>query len=206
MNGSTLYPGYSGIERRRHKVPPYFGEERRSSTGDSRALNDEAFLLRRAATGDREAFVRLYDRFVDQVFRYVYFNVGDRSIAEQLTSRVFMSAWRGLQREAQAELSFGSWLFRLAHNTVADYGKVSTPPAQEDDGRDESRLVLQKEPVSALARLDDDQRQVVILRFLVGYNTEQVAQILGKQPAAIRTLQHRGLDGLGVILRKGAEK
>jgi RNA polymerase sigma-70 factor (ECF subfamily) len=206
MNGSTLSPGYSGIERRRHGVLPYFGEERRSSVADSHALDDEAFLLRRAATGDREAFVRLYDRFVDQVFKYIYFNVGHRSVAEQLTARVFMSVWQGLQQGAHANLSFGTWLYRLAHDVVAVYRQVPTKPAQEGDGREESRLSQQKESVSALAQLADEQRQVLILRFLVGCNTEQVAQILGKQPAAIRTLQHRGLDGLGAILRKGAEK
>jgi RNA polymerase sigma-70 factor (ECF subfamily) len=132
--------------------------------------------------------------------------VGRRSVAEQLTAQVFMSAWRGLQQNTHAKLSFRTWLYRLARHGVADFREVPTPPAHQGDGQEEPGLSLQKEPVSALAQLADDQRQVLILRFLVGYNTEQVAEILGKQPAAIRTLQHGALDGLGAILRKGAEK
>lgn len=205
MNGFASYSGYSGIERRRHTVFPYFGEERRSSVRNNRALDDEAFLMERAATGDREAFVRLYDRFVDQVFKYVYFNVGRRSVAEQLTAEVFLSAQRELQQTGPARPSFGTWLYRLARDAVASYREISTL-APGDKGREESKRSLQKETVGALEQLADEQRQVIILRFLVGYTTEQVAEILGKQPAVIRTLQHRGLGGLGAILRKGAEK
>ncbi len=205
MNGFASYSGYSGIERRRRRVLPYFGGERRTSVANSHVLN-EAFLLQRAAAGDREAFVRLYDRFVDQVFRYTYYNVGQRAVAEQLTARVFMSAWREIQQNASAKLSFSTWLYRLAHDVIADYRAVPTPPSPGGDTREEPKPLLQKGTAGALAQLPDEQRLVLILRFVVGQDTEQVAEILGKQPATIRTLQHRALSGLGAILRKGAEK
>jgi RNA polymerase sigma-70 factor (ECF subfamily) len=207
MNGSTLYPGYPGIERRRHHVLPYFGEERRSSTPSSRGLGDEAFLLRRAVSGDREAFARLFDRFIDPVYKYVYFNVGDQSLAEQLTARVFMSAWQQLQRETRVQPPLGAWLYRLAHTAIAEQRHVETVSEYRgDDGRGDLTPSAEKEPVRALAQLGDEQRQVLVLRFLVGCTTEQVAQILGRPAAAIRSLQHRGLSGLGGILGKGAEK
>ncbi len=207
MNGSTLYPGYPGIERRRHHVLPYFGEERRSSIPYGRGFYDEAFLLRRAGTGDHEAFAKLFDRFIDPVYKYIYFNVGDQSLAEQLTARVFMSAWQQLQQDTRAQSPFAGWLYRLAHTAIAEQRHAeAVSEYQGYKGRGELTPSAEKEPFRALAQLGDEQRQVLVLRFLVGCTTEQVAQILGKPLAAIRSLQYRGLSGLGGILGKGAEK
>ncbi len=205
MNGSTLYSGYPDIERR-HTVVPYFGEERRSSAANSKLVYDEAFLLRQASTGNREAFARLYDRYVDKIYKYIYFNVGDRSITEELTARVFMNAWRGLEQDKQARPSLSAWFYRLAHDVLVEYGERRALPESSPSGGHKDAPFSGKGPLAALHQLSNEPRQVLILRFLVGYNTEQVAQILGKPPAAIRAMQHRGLAELGGILHKGAER
>ncbi len=207
MNGSTLSSGYPGIERRRRHVLPYFGEERRSSVPPGRGLDDEAFLFQRAVAGDQKAFAKLFDRFIDPVYKYIYFNVGNQSLAEQLTARVFMSAWQRLRQGTRVQLSPGAWFYRLAHIAIAEHSHVEIASEYRgNDGHGEATPSAEKEPLTALAQLGDEQRQVLVLRFMVGCTTEQIAQILGKQPAAIRSLQYHGLNGLGGILGKGAEK
>jgi RNA polymerase sigma-70 factor (ECF subfamily) len=213
MNESTLY--LEG-ERRIQAGSAYRGKERRSPGRAN--VNEERALVQRAIRHDREAFARLYDRFVDKIFRYIYYKVGTRAEAEDLTAQVFMKAWEAIGHYQWMDRPFAAWLYRIAHNIVVDYFRTrrdvssldEMPFIEEENAASLEELTQQHMTADvlrrAISRLTQDQQRVIILRFLEGYSTEQVAQILDKQPGAVRTLQHRALAGLSNIFRKGSER
>lgn len=171
----------------------------------------ESELIERAVSGDPDAFATLYDAYIEQIYRFIFFRVGDEPTAEDLTSQVFIKAWDNLSGYQMRGLPFSAWLFRIARNTVIDYYRtfkettslefeaIAKPDPEGDmDERIERRLQAEEVRL-ALQKLTEDQRQVLTLRFIEGFSTEEVAQIMGKRPGAIRALQMRGLQALAEI-------
>lgn len=165
-----------------------------------------------AIAGDAEAFARLYESYGDQIYRFIFYRVGDHQTAEDLTSQVFFKAWDNLDRYQLRGLPFGAWLLRIARNTVVDYYrtfKETTPleraaitqpdPAMNVAGEVERRLEAEWLQ-TVMQDLTDDQRQVLTLRFIEGMSTPEIAQTLGKREGAIRALQMRGLQALAELI------
>ena len=201
MQNSSLYQ-----EERRQVAPSKVG-----------AAKEERGLVRRAAARDARAFARLYDRYVDKIFRYIFYKVGSRTDAEDLTAQVFLKAWEAIGRYRITERPFSAWLYRIAHNLVVDHFRVQrnvlsiddvpqpeTPAADLDDLA-QSHLTADTLK-RAISRLTTDQGRVIILRFIEGYSTEEVALLMGKGEGAIRTLQHRALASLQRIFHRGSEQ
>src|SRR5512136_42362 len=139
---------------------------------------DEAELVRHVvATRDPDAFGQLYQLYIDRIGRYVYYKVGVREEAEDLTEQVFLKAWESMQGFRGEPVAFPVWIFRLAHNLVIDYHRThrqttglhdfieDTQPLPEDvvGARLDSEMLR-----GAIAHLTDEQQQVVILRFIHG--------------------------------------
>ncbi|TAK13564.1 MAG: sigma-70 family RNA polymerase sigma factor [Anaerolineae bacterium] len=173
-------------------------------------LRDEAKLVRAAKAGDPNAFGLLYDAYVDRLYRFVYYRVSDEPLAEDLTSRVFLKAWENLQGYRDRGLSFGAWLFSIARNTVIDHYRTikqeqsletAGPLVDEEDPESLLRRTQQGDQLAnALRQLTDDQREVLVLKFIEGYDTNEIAGFVGKKPGAVRALQMRGLQALERIL------
>ncbi len=165
-----------------------------------------------AINGDSDAFAKLYDAYVDRLYRFVFFRVGNEQVAEDLTSQVFLKAWENLGRYEIRGLSFGAWLFRIARNLVIDHyrtRKVHMP--LDDDAFVNSHPALTAEGGmdaefeaewlrSAMKQLTDDQKTVLTLKFIEGLDTAEIAQVMGKRQGAIRALQLRGLQALADII------
>lgn len=177
------------------------------------SLQDERDLVQQARRGDPDAFGLLYDQYVDRVYRFIYYRVSDVPLAEDLTSRVFLRAWEHLPNYRDRGLSFGSWLFSIARNSVIDHYRTARPEqaleaagAVPDQGADPEEALsasLQSDRLAeALQQLTDEQREVLVLKFIEGYSTEEVARLMDKQPGAIRALQMRGLQALERVLDK----
>lgn len=161
---------------------------------------------------NRQAFLELYDRFVDRIYRYTHCSVGDATTAEELTAQVFLKAWQAMGRYPIGERAFGNRLYRIAHETVVDYfltqrsgaqreGRVQASTDAEDAAaRSHMTEILQR----AIVGLTREQHQVIILRFLEGYSTVEVAHVMGQHQNAVRSLQHRALVALSQMLRVSA--
>jgi len=170
----------------------------------------EPLLVARAAQRDREAFSQLYDLYFDRIYRFVRLKVNDQADAEDVTSKVFLNAWRSIDRfSPKHDTSFVAWLFRLAHNALIDSyrrgydvvsldastafqlsGSSATPEADL-----EWRLTIMTLQ-QALSALTSDQREVVLLRFVGGLSAREVGDIMGKQEGTVRGIQFRALEAL----------
>jgi RNA polymerase sigma-70 factor, ECF subfamily len=173
-------------------------------------------LVRRAQAGDAEGFGELYDRYVDVVFRYLFHKVGDRATAEDFTSETFVRALRRIDSLTFQGRDVGAWLVTIARNIVLDHVKSSrhrleVPTA---DMRDADRAtagpeetVLQRladaELMAGVAKLSEEQRECLLLRFVQGLSVAETAAAMGKKDGAVKALQHRAVRRLATLLPEG---
>jgi len=169
-----------------------------------------AKLVEKAADGDLEAFGELYSIYLAPIYRYVSYQVRDKMTSEDIVEEVFVKAWKAIGTCKGKSQTFSAWLYRIAHNHIVNTlrrmnKRVSlesvemeietltevTNPEQEV----EAKLVRQ-ELSEAMTCLSQNQRQVIILKFIEGLDNREIAQILGKKEGAIRVLQMRALSRL----------
>jgi len=166
-------------------------------------------LVKRAASGDSEAFGELYSIYFDRIYRYVVYQVRDKMTAEDVTEDAFVKAWKAIGSCKGKEKTFSSWLYRIAHNQVIDNLRKQRKhlfTEMEDlaeacsyEPKEQERLEHQ-EILDAISDLPSNQKKVIILRFIEGLANQEVAQILGKRQGAVRMLQTRALASLRQIL------
>ncbi len=167
--------------------------------------------IEQARTGDAAAIGSLYERYHLPVFRYLYYRTGDLQTAEDLTSEVFIRMIRSLPGYRPQEVPFLGWLFQIARNLSIDHyrkmGSMSvlpledTLPAHNDDPtRAIDRRLTSRRLADALRSINEDQRDVIVLRFVAGMPIAEVAQALAKSEDAIKGLQRRGLIALRQLL------
>jgi len=177
-------------------------------------------LVERAQAGEAEAFGLIYDRYVDTVFRFVYFRVGNRQLAEDLTSDTFLRALKRIGSFTWQGRDLGAWLVTIARNLVADHFKsgryrleVTTGDVLDADREDrgpegspESAVVDHITNVallSAVKQLNPEQQECIVLRFLQGFSVAETAQTMGKNEGAIKALQYRAVRALARLLPEG---
>jgi RNA polymerase sigma-70 factor, ECF subfamily len=164
-------------------------------------------IVRNAVNGDVEAFGILYEKYLDAIFRYIYFRVSNSQDAEDLTGIVFMKAWEALPKFRLNGFPFSSWLYRIAHNVVIDFHRKKSSFSIEkvDEFAFDPQInllteIADKEQlrklIYAVSLLPDDQQQVIILRFVEGLSYKEIARIIGKNDGACRMIQHRALAAL----------
>ena len=186
---------------------------RSSSTAKpTEPLPDEVHLVEKAKAGDADAFGQLYDACVDRVYRFIYFRVSDQSTAEDLTSQVFLKAWQNFDRY-RPNGPILAWLYAIARNTVIDHYRTfkqtvplddAVPVAAQDDKLDD-QVELQFEMSSlqeSLKNLTEEQQEVLLLKFIAEYETDQIARKMGKSEGAVRALQMRALQALAKVMEK----
>lgn len=172
-------------------------------------------LIQRAQQGDRQALGVLYDNYQSRIFRYVRVRIYDQQLAQDLTGEIFLRMLEQLSKyRAMDGIPFSAWLYRLAHNHLINHFRKDSSRVQEpltlieelgeDDANPalsvERRLELQRVR-QALEQIDVNQREVVVLRFLLGMSLNEVAIALDKSVPAIKALQYRGVVTLQALLK-----
>lgn len=187
----------------------------RTASGAPSPENEQSMVMR-AVKHDQQAFARLYDRFVDKIYRYIFFRVGSAAIAEDLTAQVFLKAWSNIGSYRYTKRPFAAWLYRIAHNVTIDHIRAShaTLSIEHMELRDEKAKDLDELAQehltaqtlrSAIGELTKSQQQVITLKFLEGYSTVEIADLMRKDPSAVRALQHRALGALQCNLHSHRE-
>jgi RNA polymerase sigma-70 factor (ECF subfamily) len=170
---------------------------------------DEVALIERAKE-DPEAFGLLYERYVDKIYNYIYYRTGNHHDAEDLTAKVFYQAMNHIGRFVQRGAPFSSWLYRIAHNLVANWhrdrsrrqivslDRLASVNRQREDGP--FQQVIQGERYEALLAeircLPADRQELLILKFVERLPNAEIGQIMGRSEGAIKSLYHRTLVSL----------
>ena len=189
-----------------------------ASTAEPAAEVDTAAweLVAAAQQGDQAAFGQLYDRYVDVVFRFILFRVGDRPLAEDLTSETFLRALRRISSVSYQGRDVGAWFVTIARNLVLDHVKSSRYrlemttadilDSSADDRGPEHEVVEEAtatELMRCVAQLGRDQQECIMLRFMQGLSVSETAAVMGRNEGAVKALQHRAVRRLAQLLPEG---
>lgn len=183
-------------------------------------------ILSQAKQGNGEAISELYRQFLPGIFAYIAARVPEKSLAEDLTSEVFLKMVEGLhQVRANNEPGFAAWLLQISRLTIAGYyrGREKQPTLlsltplngeTDKNNYDSEHYEIQdnhpeanpvhlseirdewKEVVQAMNTLTEEQRQVIVGRLIMGYDVATVAKMIGKKANAVKALQFRALQSL----------
>jgi RNA polymerase sigma-70 factor (ECF subfamily) len=171
-------------------------------------------LVKRAKQNDSEALAQIYDLFVEKVYRYIYYKVGDQTEAEDLTEEVFLKVLENIERFEERGIPFSSWLFAIARNLVINYYKLHSRRAVIPLHQLKEKISNERRPDEvffknfsaeelrlAIAQLTEEQQQVIILKFFSDLKNREIADVLNKSEGAVKALQHRALASLYRKLR-----
>jgi len=163
-------------------------------------------VLIRLAQQDPAAFEPLYERYVAQIYAYAYYRIGNAQDAEDITARTFYRALTHLGRYTSRGVPFSAWLFRIAHNLVANWHRdtgrrqtlsLDTAIDTADSGTTLAEHAERNEKNQrlwqAIRMLPPERQQLLVLKFVDELSTQQIAVIMGRSEGAVKALLHRTL-------------
>jgi RNA polymerase sigma-70 factor (ECF subfamily) len=169
--------------------------------------SDSALIAR--AKEDAEAFSLLYERYVKNIYNYIYYRTGNRHDAEDLVARTFYRALKHFPRYVDRGAPFSAYLYRIAHNMVANWHRDNSrrqivsldatiltavkgeEPAAAAEKKDEQEMLLE-----AVRQLSPDRQDLLILKFVDRMSNAEIAKVMGRTEGAIKSLYHRTLVAL----------
>jgi RNA polymerase sigma-70 factor, ECF subfamily len=175
-------------------------------------------LVRKAKKLNDDALAAIYDEFMPKVFRYVYYQVNDRVVAEDLTSETFLKMLTAIKDFREDGKSFYPWLLRIAKNTTFDYLRTKAKHSHSVFGEDIEEIMFDRsstvdlehtvmtgldadEVKEAATKLTGEQQQVLLLRFTMGLSNGEAARVLDKTEGSVKALQVRALASLRRIMK-----
>lgn len=172
---------------------------------------DDIRLVKQSKNGNRRAIAALYDAYQPLIYRYIAYRVGDTTVADDLTSEVFVAMVKSISNYQERGRPFLAWLYTIAGNVVRmhyrRHNRTELEPFSEEllDERPGPAEVFQirlsqERLLAALPRLSDGQRQVILLKFIEGFSNSEIAAVMDKSEGAIRVMQHRALAALRQVL------
>lgn len=179
-------------------------------------MQDEK-LIELILDGDDNALRQLHDRYVNQIFRYAYTQLGDYYQAEEVTQDIVFKMAQNLA-SFKGKATFKTWLFAIGRRVVIDYhrknkkhqnnvmvetekmdGLIEPYPSVEDE-------VVQKSSneqlLSCIQQLAQNDRMVIHLRFIEGFSVAETAKVMSKTSLAVKSLQVRAKKKLAELMRK----
>jgi len=187
--------------------------EQAANDAAAAASADVVDLVARAQAGEAEAFGSLYDRYVDVVYRYIYYRVSNQALTEDMVSETFLRALRRITSFTWQGRDFGAWLITIARNLIADHYKssryklevatadmVDADRATEGPENEVLDSITNMTLLEAVKMLGPEQQECIVLRFLQGFSVSETALAMGKNDGAIKALQYRAVQSLKRLL------
>jgi len=166
---------------------------------------DEKNLVQRAVTGDKDAFAGLYTRYKDSLYRYAYFRLGNDSDAEDAVSACIVAAYENIGK-LRNERTFGAWIFKILYRCCCAIVKEQIERSHRADFEALERIAAVDEQLGgieireALEQLDPDDRDIVLLSTVAGYNSREIASVTGLKSTTIRSRLSRSLKKMRTFL------
>ncbi len=168
-------------------------------------INEKLWLLKVSTKKDPEAFGKLYDAYIEKIYRFVYFKVSSREEAEDITSETFLKAWGYLIENGNSKevKNFAGFIYRVARNLIIDFYRkrgarqeVNLDPEMEiaiDDKRFNQVAVNQEleKVLKTLKKLKQEYQEIVLLKYVEEMSVGEIAEILGKSNLNVRVTLHR---------------
>jgi RNA polymerase sigma-70 factor, ECF subfamily len=170
-------------------------------------------LVELAGNGNISAYGCLYDRYINQIYRYVYFRLTSQMESEDLTEMVFLKTFEVIRQDRTKIDNFKAWIYRTAHNLIIDHYRLRKnlvpleeavrlhdpkPSPEMEILNGEEHIALQR----VIAKLEGVSQQVITCRFINGLSYEETAQIMRMKPGNVRVIQFRALQKLRELLKK----
>jgi RNA polymerase sigma-70 factor (ECF subfamily) len=181
---------------------------------------EQVLFLRLKKHKDKQAFIEAYDLYIEQVYRFVYFKIGSKEDAEDITSMVFLKCWNYIyEGKLESHDTLKPLLYKIARNTIIDHyrqkqNRVTVPleaaaetsdPSLDVHSAMVSNLDFQKVVQEKLPLLKEEYRDVIILRFINELSVSEIARILGKTSGNVRVLIHRALQSLQATVNQNED-
>jgi len=159
-----------------------------------------------AAAGDRDAFGKLYDTYIKEIYRFVYYKTHQRETAEDITADIFVKALHKVETFDTTKGTFRTWLYTIARSTVIDFYRVKkydtaiTDAWDIPDESDTTKKIHARVDMAAIrpymAQLSADQRDILMLRLWEEKSYKEIATILGKSEASCKMAFSRSIKTL----------
>jgi RNA polymerase sigma-70 factor (ECF subfamily) len=186
---------------------------------------EEKELITGACKGEGACFGQLYDRHAPRIYRFIFLKTGNKNDTEDLTHEVFLAAWRTIKKyRAHENIPFTSWLYHIARNRVIDYYRTTKKTISLDEILKGNTLPVELMSeahhtitnalhstfemqiiMNAVGRLNDDQQNVLIMRYVEDLSPKEIGSAIGKTASAVRVIQHRALKQLKIIIAQTNE-
>jgi RNA polymerase sigma-70 factor (ECF subfamily) len=164
-------------------------------------MSEDTILIEQAQAGQSVAFTALYQRYVDKIYKFVFYKTMHKETAEDLTSKVFFKVLKKINTYKEGSASFQTWLYTVARNTVIDHYRSQKKDYNIDDIWDLSNkediaenveVNIQIEKVKEyLKDLKTDQREIIMLRLWQGLSYKEIAEVIGKNEANCKVIYSR---------------
>lgn len=173
------------------------------------------YLVKKAVEHDRAAFAELYDKYIDRVYKHVYYKVSDRSEAEDITQETFIKAWEAIGGYKRTGAPFAAWLIAIARNLIIDHYRARKKLVPLEEGfeiknnPDTNPEAIAETNInntivrSAILKLKEEKQKVVMMRFIDGFSYTEIAAVLNKTEGAVRVTLCRALNDLKHLLDVG---
>ena len=186
---------------------------KRAAVSTTEGCNDESQLVERAKDMEEDALASLYAIYYPRIYNYAFFQLGDILAAEDLASDVMLKVLESIDGYRSKGPPFSAWVFRIARNKLIDLHRqrkrngmvnlLDLPVAIELAPETLAERALDRGQLQiALKYLNEVQRQVIVLRFIEGFDTATVAHTLGRSESSVKSVQHRALRSLRSILSR----
>jgi len=171
----------------------------------NKPVENSKILVFKAKQGDSEAFAQLFDQYSDKLYRFIFYKVSKKEVAEDLASQCFLKVWEQIISGLKIK-SFPAFIYRIARNLIIDYyrsrEKEELPLIYQVEHNDEKlkfnpdENLMQEQLEKLLFALKGEVREIVVLRFIEELSVKEIAEIVGKSSANVRVIIHRALKEL----------
>ena len=157
----------------------------------------------------KKRFSKIYDKYIDKIYRFIFFKVNSQDIAQDLTSETFLKSWEVFKQNKNPGIkNIQAFLYKTAKNLIIDHyrekGKVQfvsleNNPLIDQEQNLEEKAILNSEVNNirkAIFNLKEDYQNVIIWRYLDGLSISEISKLLGRSEQATRVLLHRSLESL----------